>query len=245
MSNTQYTEEEPAGTITGVRVAIVTDNEDPEELGRVALSYPWRDADDESDWARIATGMTGESYGTYFLPEVGDEVLVAFENGDIHNPVVVGSLWSGNRKPPETNSDGKNEIRTITTRSGHRIAFADDEGEADGTVRIETTGGHTIELDDGGDSVTIEDAGGNSIELDAAGGDISLSASGTISLDANEITLSATQSMKLDSKGQVEVSGAQQAKLASKGTLNVESQGPMDVSTNAMLNLGGSMIFLN
>lgn len=245
MSHSQYTEEESADTIAGVRVAIVSDNEDPEDLGRVKVTYPWRDADDESDWARLATPMTGDGYGTYFLPEVEDEVLVAFENGDIHRPVVVGSLWSGKRKPPEDNSDGKNEVRTITTRSGHRVEFDDDEGGTDGAVTVETTGGHRIRLDDADESVTIEDSAGNAVELDASGDEISLSANDTISLDAMEITLSAKQAIKLDSKGQVDISGAQQTKVASKGQLNIDSQGPMDVSSSAILNLGGSMIFLN
>ena len=74
MSQPHHTEAETDTKIAGVRVAVVRDNEDPEDIGRVKLEYPWRDADDESHWARIATEMTGDDYGTYYLPEVGDEV---------------------------------------------------------------------------------------------------------------------------------------------------------------------------
>lgn len=242
MSQPEYHQEEPTGQITGVRVALVRDNEDPENLGRVKLQYPWRDADDESPWARIATNMTGDDYGSYFLPEVGEEVLVAFENGDIHNPVVMGSLWSGNRKPPEDNSDGENDIRTIKTRSGHQIEF--DDGD-EGAITVETAGGHELRFDDDSDSVTVTDTSGNSIEMDAGSDEISLSASDTIRLDANKIQLSAKQEVDIDSKGKVNISGAQQTDLTSKGPLNVESSALLEVSSSGIVTVSGSLIQLN
>lgn len=240
MKRSHSTQEEPSAGIAGVRIAKVSDIEDPENLARVKLEFPWRDDDGESYWARIATNMTGDDYGTYFLPEVDDEVLVGFENGDIHNPVVIGSLWSGNRKPPEDNTED-NDIRTIKTRSGHRIEFDDDDS---GKVTIETTGGHEIILDDDDDSVTIEDSGGNSIDMDAQGGEIDIEANTeismsapTIELDADaEITLSAGAKIDIDADGQAQLSGAM---------VDVESDGIMGIDATGPLTIDGAIVLIN
>ena len=247
MSQPHYTGEEETtiNTVTGVRVAIVRDNEDPDNLGRVKLEYPWRDADDESYWARIATEMTGQDYGTHFLPEVEDEVLVSFENGDIHKPIVIGSLYSGNRKPPENNSDGNNDVRTITTRSGHKIEF--DDNDSEGAVTIETNAGHMLKLDDasGGETVTIEDKSGNSIEMDAVGNSIAIEAQQEISLEAPTISLSADGEVSISSKGKVDISGDGQASVSSKGQLSLESNGLMGIDATGPLTIQGAIIQLN
>jgi uncharacterized protein involved in type VI secretion and phage assembly len=247
MSKPHYTQTETKtdDAIAGVRVAIVRDNEDPENLGRFKLEYPWRDADDESHWARMATEMTGDGYGTHFLPEVEDEVLVGFENGDIHQPIVMGSLYSGNRTPPETNADGNNDIRAITTRSGHKVEF--DDNDQSGAVTIETNAGHTVVLDDesGGESITVEDKSGNSIEMDAVGNSISISAQQEISLEAPTIDLSADGEVSISSKGKVDVSGDGQASVSSKGQLNLESTGIMGIDATGPLTIQGAIIQLN
>ena len=245
MNTPHYTEEESNSGIGGVRVAIVRDNEDPENLGRVKLEFPWRDADDESYWARIATDMTGDEYGTYYLPEIGDEVLVGFENGDIHNPIVIGSLWSGNRPPPETNDDGENDIRAIETRSGHRIEF--DDNEQEGAVRIETNAGHEIVLDDdsGSESIRLEDKSGNVVEMDSVDNAVSISAKQEISLQAPTIELSADGEVNIESNGTVDISGDAQTDVSSKGQLNLESNGLMGIDATGMLTIRGAMIQLN
>lgn len=245
MNGQHHGREETSREIAGVRVGIVRDNEDPENLGRVKLEFPWRDADDESDWARIATGMTGDGYGTYYLPEVEDEVLVGFENGDIHSPIVIGSLWSGNRKPPEDNADGNNDVRTVETRSGHSIEF--DDNDREGAVRIETAAGHRVVLDDasGSESVTIEDKSGNSIEMDSNAGEIGIEANAEISLSAPTIELSADGEITIDSSGTLEASGDAQTSVSSKGQLNVESNGIMGIDANGPLQIQGAIIQLN
>ncbi len=80
--------------INGVVIGIVTNNNDPQGMGRVRVRFPWRGDDDESYWARVATMMAGKDRGTFFLPEVDDEVLVAFDHGDINHPYVIGALWN-------------------------------------------------------------------------------------------------------------------------------------------------------
>ncbi|MCM0593896.1 MAG: phage baseplate assembly protein V [Gloeotrichia echinulata DEX184] len=110
-----------ANRIFGVVIGIVTNNQDPEKFGRVKVKFPWLSDDDESYWARIATPMAGKQMGIYFLPEVNDEVLVIFEQGDVRFPYIIGSLWNGKDIPPLTNEDGKNNVRLIKSRSGHVI----------------------------------------------------------------------------------------------------------------------------
>lgn len=243
MKRSQKTSEEPNQVMNGVRTAIVRDNEDPEGLGRVKVSYPWRDADDESHWARLTTEMTGSGYGMFFLPEVEDEVLVGFENGDIHNPVVLGSLYSGNRKPPHDNSSGDNDKRAITTRSGHKLEFDDNDSEA--MFTIETNGGHKFVMKDksGSEVVKLEDSEGNMIEMDSPGGTISITANTEISLEAPTISLSAKSEIKGESKGKLELKGAQ-SKLIGDAQLDLESA-LMGIAADGPLTIEGAIIQLN
>ncbi len=227
----------------GVVVGVVTDNEDPKDLGRVKLQFPWRDADDESYWARIATPMAGSEYGAYFLPEVDDEVLVAFENGDIHTPYVVGSLWNGEQPPPQRN-DGENDVREIRSRSDHTIAF--DDGD-DGRITIQTSDGHEIVVDEASGSETIalrDDGGKNEITLDSSKGHISIDASKKLTLSATSIELDAKQAVDI-SGATVDVASKTKLKLSSKAKLDVSSGGLMGIDATGPLTIEGLIISLN
>jgi uncharacterized protein involved in type VI secretion and phage assembly len=111
--------------IAGVVTGIVRSLDDPDGLGRVQLSFPWMaESEPVSYWARIATPMAGAERGVQFMPELDDEVLVAFEHGDLNYPYIVGALWNGEDKPPRTEPSQ----RTIQTVSGHVLEFDDTEG---------------------------------------------------------------------------------------------------------------------
>ncbi len=86
----------------GVEVAIVTNVQDPQKLGRVKVCFPRLPGKPESDWVRVVQPAAGAGRGFYWLPEVSDEVLVAFERGEAHRPYVVGALWNGKDKPMKT-----------------------------------------------------------------------------------------------------------------------------------------------
>ncbi len=101
----------------GVVVGIVTNNQDPDKLGRVKVKFPWLSDGEESYWARVAVPMAGAARGTYVLPDVEDEVLVAFDRGDMAVPYIIGGLWNGKDKPPMDNGDGK----TIERRSSRAV----------------------------------------------------------------------------------------------------------------------------
>ncbi|MBD2449052.1 phage tail protein [Nostoc sp. FACHB-152] len=139
----------------GVTVGVVTNNQDPENLGRVKVKFPWLSAEDESDWARVLTPMAGNDRGIYFLPEVDDEVLVAFEQGDINFPYILGALWNGKDKPPVQNEDGSNNQRVIKSRSGHLIIL-DDTEKGEKIIIQDTTGNNKIEFDSSTNTINIQ-----------------------------------------------------------------------------------------
>ncbi len=145
----------PEEKLVGVYVALVTDNQDPEKLGRVKVTFPWRGTKEESFWARVASFAGGQEAGAFFLPEVGDEVLVAFERGELEFPVVLGSLWNGRDKPPF--EEGR---RLIRSRKGHEVVLHDQKGE----VCLRSAKGREITLKDSGE-IIIKDPAGNEIHF--------------------------------------------------------------------------------
>jgi len=191
------------GPINGVAVAIVRENRDPDGLARVKVSFPWHSRPEESYWARLATPMTGKGYGTFFLPEVGDQVLVAFERGDLRFPYVVGSLWNGDHKPPMTNADGRNDIRTIRTRKGHALRF--DDG-AKGSLRLELNDGKAITIDDGG--ITIDASNGNRIVIDGESGATTIEAASVLRIRAPQIAVEASGSLDIKAGGTLTLRGS-------------------------------------
>ncbi len=199
------TREAIASRIYGVVVGVVTNNQDPEELGRVKVKFPWLSDADESDWARIATPMAGNDKGIYFLPEVDDEVLVVFEHGDVRFPYIIGALWNGQAPPPVKNDNGKNNLRVIKSRSGHLIQLNDEEGKG------------TIEIKDKDNK--------NSIVVDIAANSIAITADGDITLAAaqGKITLTA-QNIELQSSADTKVEASAGMDLTASSTMNLSGQ---------------------
>jgi uncharacterized protein involved in type VI secretion and phage assembly len=189
--------------IPGVVVGIVTNNQDPDGMGRIKVRLPFSSDADESNWARIAAPMAGKERGFYFLPEIDDEVLVAFAHGDPRLPFILGALWNGQDPPPAKNDDGKNDVRVLKSRSGHIIRLTDKDGEE--KIEIIDMKGNSLIFDAANKLVKI-----NSIQ------DITLSAAnGTIKLIGNAIEIvsrSATtvdaQSLDMKASGTMTFKGA-------------------------------------
>ena len=196
------------GRIFGVVVGIVTNNQDPEGMGRVKVNFPWLSADDESYWARLAAPMAGNNRGAWFLPEVNDEVLVAFEHGDVRAPYVLGALWNGQDAPPRNNSDGKNNERVIRSRSGHELVFNDDSQGAH--VQIKTNAGHLFVLDDtpGQENITVQDkTGNNTIVIDSAQNAITITAQMQLNLKAQTIEIDADTMLTVKAGANLTIQG--------------------------------------
>ena len=170
--------------LVGVYPALVTDVQDPDRQGRVRVSLPFvngLEGPRAAAWARLATFMAGADRGSWFIPEVNDEVLVAFLAGDARHPVVIGALWNGVDTAPET-MDADNNRRSITSRSGHRLLFDDTRGAE--KVVLETRGGDRLTLDDAaGGTVTLQHSNGATIRIDNTG-TVSIQANNRVTIDA-------------------------------------------------------------
>jgi uncharacterized protein involved in type VI secretion and phage assembly len=187
----------------GVAVAVVVDNKDDSGTGRVKVRYPWHSQPPETFWARVSTPMAGANRGFYFMPEVGDEVLVAFEHGDLRRPYVVGSLWNGEARAPATNSDGRNDVRLIRTRKGHTLRF--DDG-VNGNVQLELNGGKHLSIDD--DKITLEDANGNGFTIQSGTGALTIRSAGRITLRASQITIESSGTLDVKAAAALTLRGA-------------------------------------
>ncbi len=216
--------------IYGVVIGIVTDNHDPDGRARVKITFPWLAEHTESDWAKVLSFMAGKDRGACFLPEIGDEVLVAFEHGDIHYPYVLGALWNSEDPPPETNHDGKNNIRILKSRSGHEIIHDDSQGAEKVTIKsqsgheitlddsqgaakilIKSQSGHEMILDDspGAAKIVISDkTGANVVTFDSLKGEISLESQMTLKIKSPQIEIEAEMAMKLSAGAILEIKGA-------------------------------------
>ncbi|WP_375505564.1 VgrG-related protein [uncultured Nostoc sp.] len=153
-------------------VGLVTNNNDPKGWGRVKVKFPTLTMKDESHWARVVGLGAGNERGFYCLPEIDDEVLVAFEHGDIHRPYIIGGVWNGKDKTVETVDDtvknGQVRLRTIKTRTGHMVQFVEeDNSDSKAGIYITTTNGQCVHLNDSEGCIDIKTSG--MINLNAQG----------------------------------------------------------------------------
>jgi uncharacterized protein involved in type VI secretion and phage assembly len=177
----------------GVYPAIVTALKDAPHPGAVKITLPW--SPDTGNglyeaWARVATLMGGNNRGSWFIPDVHDEVLVAFEGGDPRQPYVLGGMWNGQDTPPESmDGAGRNDLKVLQSRNGVKITLDDTNGNEQ--LILETPGGQRLTMKDGPASVELVDNNGNSLKMDTTG--ITITTSGQLTLQASTATHSASQ----------------------------------------------------
>ncbi|HEX5164008.1 MAG TPA: phage baseplate assembly protein V [Thermomicrobiales bacterium] len=175
----------------GAYSAQVTDIRDPDGQGRVKVKLPWSpdlNGGGYEVWARLAVPMAGNNRGTWLVPDPNDEVLIMFEGGDPRLPFVIGALWNGQDKPPETmDGAGKNVKKTIRSRNGVKITLDDTDGQE--TLTLETPGGQKVTLKDGPGTIEIQDANGNSARMEAAG--VTLTAAAKLTIRAATVEVNA------------------------------------------------------
>lgn len=223
--------------VFGFMFGRVTSNYNKSMGGRVCVSIPTRDdGANELRWARVAQSYSSRDSGIYFLPEVGDEVVLLFENGNIEKPVVIGSVPLDNDKFLTGSVDENNKIKRIVTKHGSTVTFEDnaqDEKGGKDKILIQTAGKeHTIEMDNDGDKITIKDkSGNNSIEISTAEGQGSM----TIKVESR-LSIQVGDTIKLDLSGE---SGT--VKL-SANDFKVEASKMASIQTDGMLKLEGSTV---
>jgi uncharacterized protein involved in type VI secretion and phage assembly len=172
----------PDESIAGVALAIVRDNQDKSGLGRVRVSFPWHSLPDQTYWARVTTPLAGRNHGFYFTPEIDDEVLVAFDHGDLQSPYVVGSLWNSSNRPPVRNTGVSSQ------------------------VRLQLTDGKRLTLDQNG--IEVADAHGNTISIEQGSGAITIHAAGSLALKAAQISIESAGTLVLKSSATLTLQGA-------------------------------------
>lgn len=194
-----------SGNHTPLTIGVVTDNNDPQKQGRVKVKYPSLTEDHGSDWARLISVGAGQDRGIAFVPEVNDEVLVGFEQGDINAPYVLGGLWNGRDAPPSRAGDvvsgGTVQKRVLQSRTGHAIWFDDSSG---------------------GGGITIRDSKGNKVVITTSDGSMAVDMQGTINVTAKgdvsvrsqgSVSVQATGSMTLKGMGITIDAGAGQVSV--------------------------------
>lgn len=184
--------------VNGIVIGLVIDLEDPENLGRIRVKYPYL-GDAPSDWARLVTPMAGKDRGMFFRPEVDDEVLVAFELGDVRRPYILGSLWSTTDTPPPDDGQAKkNNWRFIKSRNGHIVKLDDTQGKE----KIEIIGSD-------GQRQIVFDIAAQKIQVTCDTGDIEVSAAaGKVKVDALTVEIKASGNMTLEATGTMTIKGA-------------------------------------
>lgn len=251
-----------ANQSSGVVVGLVTNLNDPEQAGRVKVKYPWLwddgNVEIESAWAKVCAPMAGQDgKGFFALPEVDDEVLIAFEQGDVNHPYLLGVLWNTKDRPPKPQSgdvlqQGKVMKRILRSRVGHEIVF-DDSADKPSLI-LTTKGGHKLALDDttsaphlslvtgGGHKIVLADqTGGETIQVvDKTGGNI-------IQIDSvtNSISLKATADLRLEAGGRIVLVGQTGIAISAPTGGSFEADGPLTIKSSSALNLQGGIVKIN
>lgn len=176
----------------GVHPGLVTDLVDPESLGRIQIELPTLGTDGEAvrAWATVLSPHAEDDQGLFALPEVGTQVVVAFEAGDPRRPYVLGAAWNGVEAMPES-PEAANNIKVWKTRSGNRIVMDDTTGAP--AITIEDGGSNTVKLDGATGEITVSSLNGASITITPAGG-IEIMANSTVDITASLVTVNAAMS---------------------------------------------------
>jgi len=245
--------------IYGLVIGVVSNNQDPEKLGRIKVKFPWLSDEVESNWCRLAYPIKGKERGFWWIPEIDDKVLIGFLFGDVNMPYVVGGLYNGKDKPPKTdditstfagegydhgayatakghfNEDGKNDLRFIRSRSGHMFIF-DDKAGAEKVTLADKTGEHRIEIFSKDNRVVITSAGTD--------GDIELIAERKILLRCKQLYTESREETKMKADTVFEVLSKGDMKHESKANMKREAKQNIDEKSgmNTTYEAGANMV---
>jgi uncharacterized protein involved in type VI secretion and phage assembly len=219
----QLSRQEPVERWPGAVSGVVTNTDDPENLGRVKVTFPWMSDDIESDWARVVSPGAGNGRGFFMIPEVGDEVVLIFDHGDFDHPYVVGGLWNGKDKIPGPGADAasgkKPQVRTWFSHKGHHITVDDTTDK--NKIEIITASGHKLTLDDKEKKIELVSKGGAKLVID----DVS-------------------QTVDLESKGMLNVKSAQPMSIKSDANISIEGK-MIDMKASGPVNIQGKPVNIN
>jgi phage protein D len=236
------------GRAAGPVVALVSDVRDPENTGRVKVTYPWLSDNYVSDWARTVQPGAGKDRGAMVVPEVGDEVLVVFEQGDFARPYVLGGLWNGKDTAPSIISDlvdsgsGAINRRSVVSRLGHRIDLLDKQGSADGITVATKDDKLTLQLDQANTKITVHSDG--SILIEGKQGIVIDAGQQKLEFKAGEISMKANTGVKIDGGSGVEMKSSGAFKVEST-TLALQGQASAELKASGVITIQGSLVKIN
>ena len=190
---------------TYIQYAKVTDNNDPENLGRIKVALAWDPS--VNIWIRMMVPYAGKDRGWLTIPEIGDEVLIAYEQGSPDLPVVLGAMYNGKDVPSADTAQDDSNVKGFSTRAGHKILFNDKDGEED--ISIIAMDGTMVILSAAESSVTIETSG----DITLKGNNITIKADQKITLDGSELEIKAQQNIKTEAGMNLELKGGMQCKV--------------------------------
>jgi uncharacterized protein involved in type VI secretion and phage assembly len=217
----------PAGglvpAVHGLQMGVVTGlAKDPDDEDRIKVRIPLVSPSEEGIWARLGTLDAGDHRGTFFRPEIGDEVVVGFVDSDPRCPVVLGACHSSAHHVPEPGQDA-NDLKGYQSRSKMRLTFDDDKKVA----ILETPAGNRLTLSENDQRVAITDQNGNSITLDAQG-----------------ITLKSAKDLKLTASGDVTIEGTN-LQLSGRAQLKAQGQASAELGSSGTTSVSGSLVRIN
>jgi len=238
------------GTVPGIVRGTVKENWDDKHKGMLKVEiFLGEQGKNVTGWVPVMTNYAGNGYGFYFLPEVGQAVLVAFESGEKSCPVVIGALWDKKNVLPKETANEKNTIKRFLTKRGCEIVFDEEEGKENITVK--TPAKLSVSLQDEKKQITLQDEKGeNSITMDCENGNISIQAKTKITLkigsdeavtiEKNSVTV---KSKDIKNEAQSSFSAdAQNVKLAAKANVNAEGKAGVEIKASGSLKLNSSGI---
>lgn len=224
----------PAEKFHGVYPAIVSDIKDPQNLGRIKLSLPWLSKDYVTDWARIIQLGAGKDVGLQMLPRPKEEVVVAFENGQLDAPVIIGSVFgksTGKIPNSQLVRNGKPLITALTTKAGHQLIFDDDNESSGITLQMKNGSACSVVMTDKG-GITITTKGDRSVTIKSSQ-NVIVEAEKSAKVSANDVSIESKGPIKIQGKGKLEVTAPHIA-MAAQSSLKLSG---MDVSIDARASL--------
>ena len=240
--------------IEGITTGVIKENWEEKHPGMVKVEFFLGEKGKTlTDWVRVAQFYAGNGYGSYWLPEVGDEVIIAFNMGDVNRPYVLGSLWNNKDKIPEKTAVEKNHVKRLKTKGGHEIVFEEEKGKE--RIEIHTPKNLKLTLEDEKKLITIQDEKGNNLlQIDSENNKIIIKAKESIKLDAG-----GKSSLELDGKGDkatlkagsITVEAKQELKLKGQNfkgegnMIGLKGNASFKVESGAVLELKGAMTKIN
>lgn len=231
---------------TGIALAEVTAIKDPKNLGRVKCKYLTADKDlGETGWIFCLTPFGGKDYGCFLHPGIGDIVALAYEDGDVHRPFVIGSLWAKKNTAPVSISNGKNETFKLITPNKSFVEFSDVQKKE--RVTVSTPKGHKVELDDEKDVISVTD-GKNKLEISGKSGAVEITCEKKLTIKVGSgVTITCdgnSGAVEIKTNSKIELKSAKIGVKAS-GDASLEGSGSVAVKSSGMATIKGSMTKIN